>query len=121
MTPRGFEERRQHPRVGIVRSMSLRIEGRGGALPADLLDLSQGGIYGVAVLRGVGEGAKLVVEIRVPDWIGTRRLRLPGILVRTKAPAAGGRQEFAVALQPLEAPLAKRLGRFAREPPENLG
>ena len=63
MALRSFTEQRRHARVGVVRQIALRLEGARASVPAQLVDLSQSGLRGVAALPEIAIGAHVSVDV----------------------------------------------------------
>jgi capsular exopolysaccharide synthesis family protein len=108
-------ERRRHPRVGLLRSIRLRLEGTKSALPAQLIDLSEGGLRAVASLPELTLGDHVTAELKMPGWIGSKTISLPALVVRVGEPSTGTRhREISVEFRPLAAGVARALASFVR-------
>ncbi len=113
MALRGRPYKRRHERVGIVRNVALRLEGARKPYPARLIDLSEGGLRGVAALPDVVVGAHVTVDVSVPGWFGARRISLPAVIVRLGPPlATPTHREFAVEFRVKPEPVSRRLAAY---------
>jgi len=116
MALRSFTEQRRHARVGVVRQIALRLEGARASLPAQLVDLSESGLRGVAALPEIAIGAHVSVDVQVPGWLGLRKLTLPALVVRLGPATPGSRhREFAVEFRPQPETVTRRLAAFVRK------
>jgi capsular exopolysaccharide synthesis family protein len=113
MALRARPYKRRHERVGIVRNVALRLEGARKPYGARLIDLSEGGLRGVAALPEVAVGAHVTVDVQVPGWFGVRTLSLPAVIVRLGPPlATPAHREFAVEFRGKPEPVSRRLAAF---------
>jgi capsular exopolysaccharide synthesis family protein len=115
MTRNVWKEQRRHPRVGLVRSILLRLEGTKAPLPAQLIDLSEGGLRAVAPLSELTIGAHVTADLQIPGRIGSKTISLPALVVRVGEPTTGARhREFALELRPQPDAVSRMLGAFVR-------
>lgn len=109
-----FQDKRRHDRVGVLREISLRVKGARAPLAARLVDLSEGGLRGMAALPGVAVGALVSVHMQVPGRLGTRKLSVPAVIVRLGQPLPTAQREFAVEFRGQPAPVTRQLAAFVR-------
>ncbi len=115
MIRNSWKEQRRHPRVGLVRSILLRLEGTRGPLPAQLVDLSESGLRAVAPLPELSIGAHVTADVKVPGRIGSKTISLPALVVRVGEPTSGARhREFALEFRPHPDAVSRTLGSFVR-------
>lgn len=115
MIRNAWKEQRRHPRVGLVRSITLRLEGTKGSVPAQLVDLSEGGLRAVAPLPELSVGAHVTADLKVPGLIGSKTISLPALVVRVGDPTSGARhREFALEFRPQPDAVARSLRSFVR-------
>lgn len=116
MALRSFTERRRHPRVGAIRQVVLRFDGAHKAVRAQLVDVSESGLRGVAPLPDVAVGTRVSLEMSLPGWLGARKHTLPASVVRLGMPISGSpHREFALEFGAQPEAVARSLARFVRE------
>ena len=109
------KEMRRHPRVGLVRSILLRLEGAKAPVPAQLVDLSEGGLRTVAMLADLPVGAHVTADLKIPGLIGSKTISLPALVVRVGDPGTGARhREIALEFRPQSGAVSRALGSFVR-------
>jgi len=111
-------ERRRHPRVPVAaKRVTVHLRDAGGreeSVPAQLLDVSLGGMGGSGRLPSAVPGAEVAVELDVPWWRFAHRVTLPAVVRRLTPDGSRWALEFS-----LETGAArKRLEGFVRRAQE---